>query len=69
MWGPPERDWFHVGRTTGRAFAGRPEFFRFYELRWALSEITEYVGRLTKPHDGNADDRAMWGRLLRYLPE
>jgi spectinomycin phosphotransferase len=68
-WGPPERDWFHVRRTFDTTPACRPEFLRFYELRWRLSEIAEYTARFRTPHGGDHEDDAMWGRLLHYLPE
>ncbi|WP_331747053.1 phosphotransferase (plasmid) [Streptomyces sp. NBC_00853] len=69
MWGPPERDLFHVRRTLGLHPDCRPEFLRFYEVRWILSEITEYSCRFTHTHVGDAEDDAMWMRLLRYLDE
>ena len=69
MWGPPERDWFHIYRTLGIDFAFRPHLYRFYELRWRLSEIAEYATRFSQPHIGDVEDDAMWSRLLRYLPE
>ena len=42
---------------------------RFYELRWILSEITEYAMRFVNEHAGDRDDDAMWRRLVQYLPE
>ncbi|GGR77643.1 hypothetical protein GCM10010269_16140 [Streptomyces humidus] len=68
MWAPPERDWAALSRVFGTAPEGRPEFLRFYELRWTLAEIAEYGSRFTGPHTGDADDHAMWDRLQRYLP-
>ncbi|MEU9794630.1 phosphotransferase [Streptomyces sparsogenes] len=68
MWAPPERDWAAVARAFGVLPDGREEFLRFYELRWQLAEIAEYVARFAAPHTGDADDHAMWGRLMRYLP-
>ncbi|MGV9883506.1 phosphotransferase [Streptomyces sp. NPDC003006] len=68
MWAPPERDWAAVTRAFGMLPDGREEFLRFYELRWQLAEIAEYVARFAAPHTGDADDHAMWGRLLHYLP-
>nr|CAA07391.1 StrN [Streptomyces glaucescens]CAA55576.1 strN [Streptomyces glaucescens] len=68
MWAPPERDWAAVARAFGTAPDGRGLFLRFYELRWQLAEIAEYTARFAAPHTGDADDHAMWGRLLRYLP-
>jgi spectinomycin phosphotransferase len=67
--GPPERDWVHLRRTTCARPAGRENFLRFYETRWVLSEIAEYTSTLMQPHSGSADDVAMFGRLLRYMPE
>lgn len=69
MWGPPERDWSHVIRTLGADPPCRPEFRRLYDVRWILSEVAEYAMALGTPHTGDADDHAMWRRLLRYLPE
>lgn len=69
MWGPPERDWCHVLRTLGTAPPSRPTVQRFYELKWVLSEIAEYATTFLQPHEGHADDAAMWQRLRRYLPE
>ena len=69
MWGPPERDWFHIRRTLGAPPSCRNDFLRFYELRWILSEITEYSSRFVHQHRGDAEDHAMWERLLRYLPD
>lgn len=68
MWAPPERDLSALTRAFGTPSSGRPEFVRFYELRWTLSEITEYAVRFSGPHTGDADDHAMWERLARYLP-
>lgn len=69
MWGPPERDWYHVSRSLEIKVNGRPEFMRFYDLRWILGEIAEYTARFTDTHTGDDDDTAMWRRLKRYLPE
>ncbi|MET9356573.1 aminoglycoside phosphotransferase family protein [Streptomyces sp. NPDC006617] len=68
--GPPERDWFHVGRTLGIDVTGRcrDTFLRFYETRWILSEVAEYSTRFMGQRAGDREDEAMWGRLLRYLP-
>jgi spectinomycin phosphotransferase len=67
--GPAERDLFHIHRTFGLHIAGRTKFLRFYELRWILGEIAEYVSHFLSPHQGNCDDDAMWHRLLRYVPQ
>ncbi|MFI9322631.1 aminoglycoside phosphotransferase family protein [Kitasatospora aureofaciens] len=69
MWGPAERDWFHFARTLGRTPRCRPQFMRFYELRWALNEISEYAGIFLGEHADDAETQAMWRRLLNYLPE
>lgn len=69
MWGPPERDWYHVNRTIGRVGLCRPQFERFYELRWILGEICEYVAHFCESHCGIEDDYAMWSRLMRYMPD
>lgn len=68
MWSPPERDWAQLERTLDLPSDARPEFMRLYEIRWILSEIAEYVSVLARPHVGHRDDRAMWRRLLCYLP-
>jgi spectinomycin phosphotransferase len=69
MWGPPERDWYHARSTAGVPAGCRPEFLRFYELRWVLGEISEYTSRFGRAHAGDDDDAAMWRRLTRYLPD
>jgi spectinomycin phosphotransferase len=63
---PPERDALAL-RSLGIAAPSRPDVLRFYELRWILSEVAEYVGRFTSPHQGNAEDREKRGELARYL--
>lgn len=68
MWAPPERDWSAISRAFGTAPRGRAELLRFYEVRWTLAEIAEYAARFAGRHTGDADDEAMWGRLMRYLP-
>lgn len=67
-WAPRERDTFHLTRTLGFPSDGRADFTRFYELRWALSEVAEYLEVFSSDHVGTVNDQAMWGRLLRYLP-
>ncbi|MEU5538477.1 phosphotransferase [Streptomyces sp. NPDC020362] len=73
LWGPPERDWFHVRRTLGIDVPDcREPLLDFYRVRWVLSEIAEYTTRFRAPRaydTEDAEDVAMWGRLLRYLPE
>jgi spectinomycin phosphotransferase len=69
MWGPPERDWSHVSRTIGGDPPCRSELRRLYDIRWILSEIAEYTRIFVDPHTGDADDAAMWVRLVGYLPE
>ncbi len=66
--GPAARDWFHLRRTM--PFLAPPDdgFQRFYQLRWCLSEIAEYVTVFSQLHAGSREDQAMWGRLARYLP-
>lgn len=68
-WGPPARDWFHMRRTMPFPPDTEDFFQRFYEVRWRLSEIAEYASVFTHPHSGNREDKAMWGRLARYLPD
>jgi spectinomycin phosphotransferase len=63
---PPERDALAL-RSLGIATRSRPGVLRFYELRWILSEVAEYVARLTSPHQGNAEDREKRRELARYL--
>ncbi|MFD7136152.1 aminoglycoside phosphotransferase family protein [Streptomyces sp. NPDC059894] len=69
--GPPECDWFHIGRTLGIDVTTRcrDAFLRFYEIRWILSEVAEYSSRFMRQCAGDQEDKAMWGRLLRYLPD
>jgi hypothetical protein len=40
---------------------------RFYELRWILGEVAEYVAALTLPHTGNAEDLRKCRELDNYL--
>jgi spectinomycin phosphotransferase len=63
---PPERD-AGVLRSVGLDAPGRPDIVRFYELRWILSEVAEYVARFTHPHSGNAEDLEKRRELARYL--
>lgn len=67
MVSPPERDYAALSRAFGLPPRGRPEMLRFYELRWILAEVAEYTSRFVAPHTGDADDRAMWHRLLHYV--
>ena len=69
MWGPAERDWYHVISSLGGSPRCRPDFLRFYEIRWWLSEFAEYATRFFREHDGGQEDVAMWGRLVEYFPE
>ena len=63
---PPERDALAL-RALGIAPPSRPHVLRFYELRWILSEVAEYVSRFTRPHTGNAEDLEKRSELARYL--
>jgi spectinomycin phosphotransferase len=63
---PPERDAMSL-RSLGIALPVRRDFLRFYELRWILSEVAEYVSRFTSPHEGNAEDLEKRAELARYL--
>lgn len=63
---PPERDSLSL-RKLGIAPTARRDFLRFYELRWILSEVAEYVSRFTSPHEGNAEDLEKRAELSRYL--
>jgi spectinomycin phosphotransferase len=66
-WAPPERDL--VSRPdVGLPRLGDETLLRFYNLRWILSEIAEYVERFVQPHTGDREDQAMWRELLLYLP-
>ena len=67
MWSPPERDWSAISRSFGIALRGRAEMLRFYQLRWTLSEIAEYTTRFVELHTGDADDQAMWQRLVEHV--
>lgn len=63
---PPERDALSL-RSIGIAPPARRDFLRFYELRWILSEVAEYVSRFTSPHEGDAEDLEKRAELARYL--
>ena len=63
---PPERDALSL-RSLGIAQPARRDFLRFYELRWTLSEVAEYVSRFTSPHEGTREDLEKRGELARYL--
>jgi spectinomycin phosphotransferase len=63
---PPERDALSL-RSLGIVPPARRDFLRFYELRWILSEVAEYVSRFTSPHEGNAEDLEKRAELARYL--
>lgn len=65
-YGPPERDWSALA-GYGLDLPLRPAFARFYELRWILGEIAEYVARFAAPHSGDAEDDEKWEELGRYL--
>jgi spectinomycin phosphotransferase len=52
-----------AGPVQPRAYA--MELFR---AEWALWEIWRYLQRFSRPHQGNADDKARWDGLNRYLP-
>lgn len=60
MWGPEERDWFHLHRSFGSAPSCRPVLHRFYELRWFFNELTEYTSHFFKSHSGGRDESIMW---------
>jgi spectinomycin phosphotransferase len=59
-YGPPERDWSALV-PYGLKLPVRPQFARFYKLRWILGEVGEYVARFAAPHEGNAEDAHKWG--------
>ena len=63
---PPERDALSL-RSLGIEPPSRRDVLRFYELRWILSEVAEYVSRFTSPHEGNAEDLEKRRELARYL--
>ena len=63
---PHERDALSL-RSLGIAQPARRDFLRFYELRWILSEVAEYLSRFTNPHQGNAEDLEKRAELARYL--
>jgi spectinomycin phosphotransferase len=65
--GPPERDWW-VFPSNNNSISCRPEFTRFYELRWILGEIAEYTWRFMHQHVGDIDDASMWDELCIYFP-
>lgn len=66
LWAPLERDTLGLAEL-GVEIPGRRHVKRFYELRWALGEVAEYVARLTDPHEGTAEDAEKRLELARYL--
>jgi spectinomycin phosphotransferase len=66
LWAPSERDARGLA-NAGIAAPGRPRVKRFYELRWILGEIAEYLARLSAPHTGDAEDHRARRELDRYL--
>jgi spectinomycin phosphotransferase len=64
--GPPERDWTALV-DLNLALPMRPTFARFYQLRWDLGEIAEYVARFAAPHTGSIEDDDKWQELQLYL--
>jgi hypothetical protein len=69
-WGPVERDWASLVafRGVGWPDGAHPHLRRYYELRWILSEVAEYVDRFTRPHAGDAGDDEKWLDLIGFLP-
>ena len=65
--GPPERDWWALASQSA-SLTCRPEFVRFYHLRWILGEVAEYTERFMHKHVGDRDDAAMWSELWQYFP-
>lgn len=62
-WAPPERDWFHTIRTMGVGPRYQERTLSFYEVRWFLSELAEYICVFAGAHDRSLDTIAMWERL------
>jgi spectinomycin phosphotransferase len=69
MWGPAERDWYHIVSTLGTGPECRRDFLRFYQIRWWLSELAEYATTFFGTHSGGAHDDLMWRNLVTYFPE
>jgi spectinomycin phosphotransferase len=65
--GPPERDWWDFEHLPD-AVVVRPRYKRFYELRWTLGEVAEYVWRFVHAHSGDHDDEWMFDELCMYFP-
>ena len=65
--GPPERDWWDFEHLPA-AVVVRPRYRRFYELRWILGEVAEYVWRFVHAHGGDSDDEWMFEELCMYFP-
>jgi hypothetical protein len=66
MLAPRERDIAGLERAAVGllgAKLGDPDVLAFYDLRWWLMEVGEYVAHFLERHDGGPDDEAMWGRL------
>lgn len=65
--GPPERDWWNFDHPPDE-IAVRPDWKRFYELRWILGEVAEYAWRFLHHHTGDSDDQRMLDELRDYFP-
>ncbi len=66
LYAPPERDARALAHL-GIELRGRPEVMRFYDLRWILGEVAEYIAALTLPHTGDAEDLRRRRELDNYL--
>ena len=66
LYAPPERDARALAHL-GLELQGRPAVMRFYELRWILGEVAEYVAALTLPHTGDVEDLRKRRELDNYL--
>ncbi len=66
LWAPPERD-ARALANVGITLTGRAHAKRFYELRWILGEVAEYVATFMTPHTGSVEDLEKRRELDRYL--
>jgi spectinomycin phosphotransferase len=66
--GPRERD-LHDYPVEARDASADHDVITYYKRGFALSEVTEYADRLTRPHLGDDEDDRAWRYLGEYIEE